>query len=257
MSNLVKYQPYTEEDATHEAEDLDRTAANFLKLSEGRSVVRILPALPGKGYGPNKNSPFRTVFTHFLRKPGEKDALTSACPNKEANQHCVACEIANKLKTSGNKADANLAYDFFAKRRVYVSVIDREDPEKGVQVLGVGKTVHEALVKIRKDVDAGGDFTDPVNGFDIIIERKGTGKTDTEYTVMPARKQSPLGNMDWIDEQPDLNVFAKVKKEEIEKFFSKGDDDAPPRETKTVNERPKQQARARNAADDIEGDVPV
>jgi len=252
MSNLVKYQPYTEEDATQEGSDLDRTAANFMKLGEGRSVIRILPALAGKGYGPNKSSPFRTVFTHFLRKPGEKGALSSACPNKEGNQHCVACDTANKLKSSGNKADQNLAYEFFAKRRVYISVINREEPEKGVQVLGVGKTVHEALVKIRNDADAGGDFTDPINGFDIIIERKGTGMTDTEYTVMPARKQSPLGNMDWIDEQPDLNVFAKVKKEEIENFFKRGDSE----EERVVNAKPVGKPKPRTAADDME-DVPV
>lgn len=253
-SNLVKYQPYTEEDATQEAEDLNRQSADFLTLKEGRKVVRVLPALAGQGYGPNKSSPFRLVWTHFLRTPGTSDAVSTACPNRELNQRCPICELANKLKARGNKLDQDRAYELFPKRRVYMCVVDREEPDKGVRVLPVGKTIHEALTKIRKDADAGGDFTDPVNGFDIIIERKGSGKNDTEYTVMPARKQSPLGNMEWIEQQPDLNAFAKVKAEAIEKWLEdNGISSSAPAQEKEVQGTA---TRRRNAADDLD-DVPV
>lgn len=247
MSNLVKHQAYTPEDAEAEATDMDRAQADFMKLGEGRTVIRILPALVGKGYGPNKTSPFKTVWTHFLSKPLSSETLSTACPSRELNQPCMACEMANKLKAKGNKIDTDRAYQLFPKRRVYMCVIDREAPEKGVQVLGVGKTIHESLTKIRKDVDAGGDFTDPgPEGFDIIIERKGSGLI-TEYTVMPARKPSPLGNMEWVEQVPNLDVFAKVKVEKLTEFFG-----LPAVEEKQISSK----SKSRTAADDM-GDIEV
>jgi len=211
MSNLVKWGGYDEETAEAEKKDLDKSNAAFMKLKVGRNVVRFLPPILGQGYGEKKNSPFRVVWTHYIRMPGKKDPISFACPNREAREMCPACMYAEQKKATGNQADSDAAYELFPKRRVYAVVINREEPEKGPQVLGFGKVVHEALVKIRKDADAGGDFTNPETGFDIIIERQGTGVKDTEYTVMPARKQSKLGNNDWIEVQPDLNGFGKVK----------------------------------------------
>jgi hypothetical protein len=125
-----------------------------------------------------------------------------------------------------------------------------------VQVFGFGKMIHEALVKIRSDEDAGGDFCNPDTGFDIIIDRKGTGKNDTEYTVMAARKQSKLGDYSWIEQQQDLERFAKVPAdaEIMQKLrpgsapASGGGLPAGTKAEKSVNAAPK----GRTAMDDVE-----
>jgi hypothetical protein len=205
MSNaIVNYGSYDIEAADTEHEDLSRGGGNYMKLEVGRNVVRFLPPPPGR------NTPFVTTFQHFLNLPGIAEPVIFNCPRLMARRGCPACAKGEKLKATGNPKDADAARDFWSSRRVFASVVDRNDEDAGPKILGFGKMIHEALVAIRRDEDAGGDFTHPEEGFDVIIERTGSGKTDTRYTVRPARKSSPLGNFEWIETQPDLRHLAKV-----------------------------------------------
>ena len=90
------------------------------------------------------------------------------------------------------------------------------------------KQIHEGLVGIRTDEDAGGDFTHPAEGFDIIIER--TGKAlDTSYKVLPSRRSSELGNDEWIAAQPTHDGLVKVPTlDEIKEMFKMGKDSPEP-----------------------------
>lgn len=223
---IVNYGAYEVEAADAEHEDLSRGGGNFMKLDTGRNVVRFLPPPAGR------NTPFVTVFQHFLNLPGFAEPIIFNCPRLMARKGCPACQKGEKLKSTGNQKDADAARDFWASRRVFANVIDRNDEDAGPKILGFGKLIHEALVAIRRDEDAGGDFTDPVDGFDIVIERTGTTKTDTRYTVRPARKSSELGNLEWIETQPDLRYLAKVPTlEEIKAMVSPQDDPAPSKPT--------------------------
>lgn len=203
MSNLVKYGSYELEEADREEQENQNTGAEFMKLEVGRNVVRILPPPLGK------KSPFRVVWTHYFTPPGAQTSISFACPAREAQKPCPMCDTADRLKASGNPADHERAKAFFARRRVYANVINRGNPETGVQILGFGKSIHDDLIALRKNPDWGGDFTHPETGFDIVIERKGTTKNDTEYKVYP-KKQSPLGNLEWLENQPDLDKLSKV-----------------------------------------------
>lgn len=245
MGNLMKWGSYDMEAAEKESASMEGGSTEFFKLKVGKNVVRFLPPKLGM------RSPFRVVWTHYIRKPDQKDPVSFACPSKEANRRCPVCEKADGLKRSGNEADYKRAFELFPKRRVYAHVIDRENPEKGVQVLGFGKTIHEALVKIRKDPDAGGDFTDPEAGFDIIIEREGTGAKDTNYQVMAARKQSKLGDLSLIEQQGDLDRFGKVL--EQDELMAKlrgeggGEREPAPKRERTIETT----AKTRRAVDDV------
>lgn len=203
MSNLVKYGSYELEEADREESDNQNTGAEFIKLEVGRNIVRILPPPLGK------KSPFRVVWTHYFTPPGSQTSVSFACPAREAQKPCPMCDTADRLKSSGNPADHERAKAFFARRRVYANAINRNSPEAGVQILGFGKGIHDDLIALRKNPDWGGDFTHPETGFDIVIERKGTTKNDTEYKVYP-KKQSPLGNLEWLENQPDLDKLSKV-----------------------------------------------
>jgi hypothetical protein len=252
MTNLVKWGSYEAETAAEEKKDLESGSAEFFKVKGGKNVVRFLPPPVGK------KSPFRVVWQHYVNLPGVPNPVSFPCPMREASRACPVCAKAEKFKKTGNDADYKKALDLFPKRRVYANIIDREAPENGVQIYAFGKMVHEALVKIRSDEDAGGDFCNPDIGFDIIIDRKGTGKNDTEYTVMAARKQSKLGDYELIAQQQDLERFAKVPSDaEIMAKLAPGT----PGDTsgsalgsgkeKSVNAAPRG-PKARTASDDVE-----
>jgi hypothetical protein len=204
-TNLVKWGTYDTSVAEHEQKEWDRSNSKWMKLAEGSSTVRILPPPP------DKKSPFRVVWTHYVEMPGLKDALSIVCPNREARKRCPVCEQADRMKASVSQADQERAKGLFARRRVYANVIDRADMDAGPKILAFGKTIHEALITLRKDPDWG-DFCDPIKGYDIGIKRAGTTKNDTEYQVVPKMTSSLHADqaqiMSWIGQQADLEVVA-------------------------------------------------
>jgi hypothetical protein len=204
MGNIQKWGSYDIEAAKEEQEQVGKGAGGFMKLEQGNNRVRFLPPPVGK------RTPFVLVQQHFVQMPVMSAPASFNCPRAMASERCPVCDRADKLKASGNPADFDEAKKLFPRLRVFANVIDRKHPEQGPQVLAYGKMVHEKLVKLRTDEDAGGDFTHPESGFDIIIERSGSGQLDTKYEVRPARQSSPLGDLEWIDMQQDLSRFAKV-----------------------------------------------
>ena len=183
----------------------------YVKLREGRNVVRILPPLPGQ------RSPFVRIWQHFL-KDAEGNTVVFECPQRGKPSHeaqrCPACAEAERLDKSPNPVDKKRARDLWPSRRVFANAIDRGDEDAGVKLLAVGKTIHEELLNIAKDPEAGGNFTHPVTGFDIVITRTGTGM-DTRYKVTAARSNSPLSDDpdevdEWLDDAHDLNEVARV-----------------------------------------------
>ena len=205
---IQKWGTYTAEAAQEEREALqDEGGADFMKLSVGRNIVRILP--PARG----RSSPFRVTYQHYVETPDGKWAFT--CPRLENDRRCLLCELAMSLQRSGKPRDRDQGYQIKAKRRVYTNAINRADPDKGPVVLAFGKTIHDDLVNLREDEVTGGDYTHPVGGIDVIIDRVGSGKNDTEYTVNLSRQTSPLHPdatvMDsWAGMLHDLDSFAKV-----------------------------------------------
>lgn len=221
-AGLVDYGEWTPEAAAAEEAQLAGGGAEWMKLVPGRNVVRIVPPPPGQ-------SPFLIFSQHFVTRP-DGTKFSFACPNREKKERCPVCEHANKLFASNNKVDKESAKAFWPRKRILVNVIDRAQPDAGPKVLGIPKTVHEAIIKIRNNPDAGGNPVHPIDGFDLCIERKGSGQLDTEYSVIPSRKNSPLGPTvevmnGWIAAQHSLTPFAKtLSAAEINAAFHKLDD---------------------------------
>lgn len=276
MGNL-KYGSFDTETALEEKEELDASGgAEMFKLAVGRNVLRILPPPVGQ------RSPFKTVYQHFIELPGNKKSFI--CARLEAKKPCAICKKIDELKASPSKADREAGDDMFARRRVFVNVIDRKNHDKGPMVMAVGKQVHEQLLALR-DEETGGDYCHPEEGFDVIIERTGTGKNDTKYKVFLSRKSSPLAGdkddpdyekmQEWIDTQNDLQKFARLPDQaEVAGLLSGGDEEseeeeeaAPPKRigagkktttsTKAAPAATSGKKRARSAEDDaidVEGE---
>jgi len=189
-------------------------SGSVLKLTPGRWVLRFLPP-PAGG-----KSPFVITHKHFLQLPGMERMKTLCCPRIMRKRPCKVCKIVEAIYALGTSSDEELAYQNLAKLNGYGNVIVRSGPTAAVsaadgpQPLQFGPKIYERLRALRRDPDAGGDYTHPFEGFDIIITRQGTGKNDTKYEVMSAKKLSELGNMSWIEDQPDLYRYARIPEDE-------------------------------------------
>ena len=203
-SNIVKYNSFSLEDAEKEEAALaEMNKGKFHKLHQGKNKVRFLPAKLG-------GQVFVKAHQHFVKVGSMENGVSFNCPRKMANQPCLVCNDAEFLGATGSAVDYELAGKLFANFRVYGNVIDREHPEVGPVTLPFGKKVYDELIKIRKDEADGGNFTDPAEGFDIIIEKTGE-MMSTRYAVRPSNKGfTPLGDLSWIEVQADLTRYARV-----------------------------------------------
>jgi len=202
--SIIDYGTWEVEAAQEEREQLNRAAQQYMKLEIGSNRVRFLPPPVGR------RSPFVTVFQHFIRFDGIDRPFVFNCPRMMERKPCPACIKADKLRQRGNRGDLEEADGLWPGRRVFANVINRKNEDSGPVILGFGKTIHESLLALRMNPDAGGDFTHPIHGFDVIIERKGSGKNDTRYIINGARMATPLGNLEWINTQPNIAELAKV-----------------------------------------------
>lgn len=190
MTSMVRYGNFSIDTMNKQSAVADALGgADFLKLVEGANVLRFLPPLEGQ------DSPFRITAMHYIDAvPGlPNKKLVFACPQHELKQACPACQRAAELSRSLNPIDREQGKKFAAGLRIYANVIDRNNPDAGPRVLAFGKQIWDQLKSILNNPRSGGNFLDPTEkGFDIVINRKGTGQFDTEYTCLPDRNNSPL-----------------------------------------------------------------
>jgi hypothetical protein len=260
MGQLVKYGSYSPEQARKDREADERAGggADFWKVPQGLSKVRFLPPRLGK------TSIYRVRYQHFVDVPGATNVVSFICPRMQSKEDrlprrfCPACEKLDELREVGSSASLEAAKRLEPKRGTLANVISRGDPERGPIIWGFGPMVKDQLNSIRDNEDSGGEFWDPVGGFDLTVEKKGQGMK-TEYTVMPSRKVTPLvadveASNAWLEAMHDLDKHCRIPSDEdIRRMMGGG-----------VRERGEQGAapraggratavtpRARTAADDV------
>ena len=209
-TSLVKYGSYDIEEAEQDAKELSEGKDRvFVKLGVGKTRVRFIPPLPDRKWK-------RVTFVHYIDVPGV-GRRSFTCPRMEAKQPCPSCKTAQKLAASDNALDQERAKKLQPKRRCLANVILRSQAEDGPKILAFGPQIENQLVEMRKDLDLGGNFIDPVEGFDILIMRTGTGQNDTEYKVVAADKGKSCALHDdvvqmneWIKNQHNLENRVKL-----------------------------------------------
>ena len=131
--------------------------SNLWKPQPGKQVIRVLP------YKHNKDNPFIELFFHFgLNNKTYLSPITFGRPDPIE-------EFAQKLKTSGNREEYQMARKLESKMRTFAPVIVRGEETQGVRFWGFGKTVYQELLSVIADPDYG-DITDPVSGRDVSVE---------------------------------------------------------------------------------------
>lgn len=240
MGNL-KFGTYSDEEAEKEQDELEDGSADFIKFGIGKTRIRIMPPPVGK------RSPFLKVHEHVV-KVGDR-WIRFACPRLHANQPCRTCKRVDELRATGNDKDEEAAYEISAKPVSYCNAVDRKHPDKGPRFVACKKKVREQLASLRADQDDGGDFSHPIKGYDVIVERKGSTKNDTQYFVRPGKKcllhEDEEQMAAWLEIARPLDKFGTVMsyKEQVKKLGFDDDDDD--------DERPKL-PRGRRISDDTD-----
>lgn len=209
---------------------------SFLKLEQGRNVLRFLPPDASSG----RTVPW--VFTWQHGWGGGSNYRTVNCPRMMSRppKPCPICARRAELLESSRKADKKSAGALKPKLRVITEVVDvttEESGEKGVQLFAYGRQINDALAGILQAGKLGGDFTHKRKGFPILIVRDGTG-VDTSYpTVSATPDRSPVEGH-WLLDRKDLSRFTKLPtREEMESALkamgirgssAHDDDDEPP-----------------------------
>jgi len=185
--------------------------SNLWKPQPGKQVIRVLP------YKHNKDNPFIELFFHFgLNSKTYLSPITFGRPDPIE-------EFAQKLKTSGNREEYQMARKLEAKMRTFAPVIVREEEGQGVRFWGFGKTVYQELLSVIADPDYG-DITDPINGRDVLVEFKTAeeiGASFPKTTIRVKPNQTPIVEdkaklEDILDNQKDITeLYQELSYEEL------------------------------------------
>lgn len=221
-AQLIDYGSYDIDTAKDESDQAARDAGGgtFYKWKAGPNILRVLPPPPGG------TTPFKVRWRHWVDLPNG-EAVKFNCPEKMAGQYCPVCEKAKKYKESADKGERDKGFNMSPNRRGLCSAIDRTNPDAGPIIVDMpGKKVYDPLLSMRQDKRGGGDFTDPVHGFDVIVKRSGGQKKNTDYEVLADRNNTQLADTvevmnSWIMGQPDLSTYMRVPTpEEIRDSFN-------------------------------------
>lgn len=207
----IKFSPISKDAVLRSKQALPNSGSIF-KFKEGKNILRVLPALEGK------ELPWVETYSHYHGNWANSDkALVFNCPKQMAGQRCPSCEQYSKLMATGNPIDYKNARNYSPVLRVYASIIDRKEPEVGVQVVAFGLSVLKGLQNLLIDEDIyGEDFTHPLEGADLIVTKETKGKEYPKYSVsIRAREYDRLADSadqmrEWLQARPDLDSYAKV-----------------------------------------------
>ena len=172
---------------------------NLWKPQPGKQVVRIVP------YQHNKDNPFLEMFFHY-----DLGGKTYLSPTTYGRPDPIE-EFAQKLRSSGNKEDYQIAKKLMAKMRTFAPVIVRGEENEGVRFWGFGKMVYQELLSVIADPDYG-DITDAMNGRDVTVEFISAEEAGKNFPVTNIRvkpNQTPVTDDDklldkLLNEQPNI-----------------------------------------------------
>jgi len=190
--------------------------SNLWKPQPGKQVVRVVP------YQFNKENPFQEIFFHY-----DLGGKTYLSPITYGRPDPIE-EFAQKLRSSGNKDDYQIARKLMAKMRTFAPVVVRGEESEGVRFWGFGKTVYQELLSVIADPDYG-DITDAMNGRDITVEfvsAEDAGKSFPVTTIRVKPNQTPVTEDDKlldkiINEQPNIQeMYAEKTYEELTEILN-------------------------------------
>jgi hypothetical protein len=149
---------------------------------------------------------------------------------------CAIFKRAEKMANSKKESDREFAKKFLRKGRKFaVPHIRYNDPKgkelderAGVKLALLAPGQYDALLDLYLD-DENGDFTDPIEGYDIKYKRVGKGMMDTQYSVIrcqPTKAPKDFRGPYNVEEMVKANMPSYDETKEIlDKFMNSSHED--------------------------------
>lgn len=182
-----------------------------VKPPSGRSRWRIA----GSWRGANQQF-WHDFGQHFVKDAAGDLKAVYICVDKTYGHDCDICNaIAQGIKGATDDATMELLKNAKAAGRVLLNAVQLDGPNAGqMQILEVGPTLFENIVKIAAEWEEAGETIFGPSGKDLIIDREGTG-LNTKYAVQAAAKAMPV-NADVFKVENLHNLDEYVKQESAE-----------------------------------------
>ena len=188
----------TDLNKTREQMNKDERSYGYFKPIVGKNFVRILPAWNKEGVM------YRKVRVHF--RVGADNQIVPC--NSIFRKRCFICEKCAELRKKEDPESLEEARNMRSSPRYLVNMIEIKNPENGVQIFSIPKTVWEDYIKVWMNDDNWGDITNPKTGYDIIITRTGTGLL-TKYASQIMKEPTPIPDMGVLKNLKDLDEIAE------------------------------------------------
>ena len=158
-------------------------ADNFWKPEVGKTEIRIIPSAL------DPDNPFTELMFHSAKGMFKYPVLSLT----NFGQQDPIEEFIKELRSTSDRDNWSLSGKISPKPRYFCPVIVRGEEEKGVRLWNIGPGIYKALLSLAADEEIG-DFTDIVNGTDMVVEKTAakTPGSFPEITVRAKRKSSPL-----------------------------------------------------------------
>jgi hypothetical protein len=196
-------------------EEAERARAQYFNFKPGRNTVRIMPPWEGS------DDFSRECGRHWMPTSDGK-RVPYYCPKECAGAPCPICEkISAMFKAGVDDTTKEQLKSISSSGRYLVNLVDKNDEAKGVQIAELPKTVINVIWGIMVDEDLGvGDVTHPDNGFDLYIDKTGTG-LGTRYEVYAKKVPSAI-NKSWLAGIVNLDTLIKLESYENLKLVWEG-----------------------------------
>lgn len=219
-----------EQEAQSLKEGYEKGTITFWGPKVGKNIIRILPP---KNREEDADAVFFTkIKVHWGVGPGKK--RTTCRKTVDPNQSCPACEYSDELIASGRKEDVIAGRNLSANEKYVMCVVDVQDTSKGVQIFEASRTLFNDILQLFLDEDYG-DIDSLETGRHVKIERVGTGKFDTKYTVIPAGNPTRVDSR-IMEKVLDLTALYQIPTLEEVEATLKGEEIASPEEKKEAED---------------------
>jgi hypothetical protein len=166
----------------------DRVRA--VRLKSGKNRIRILPHISLDAEKPF----FKQYGQHYIKDAGGKIIAVYTCDYATHGTRCEVCDAIQVAMMRADDADRKLLESARSGKKILVNAILHDSDIKTAQLLEFPAYTfdQQVLGLFETFAEDGVDFTSLTEGFDLIIERKGSTRMDTEYVVNAVPKSTKV-----------------------------------------------------------------
>lgn len=169
--------------------------SKYFKPRGGKNFIRVLPP-----WGPGADGTFFYAGAlHYKFKIGGRDRAIP-CTAFSGKGPCAICTLCDKLKAHGEEDYKKLAQEIRMSKKFWVNIVARDkmgkaEPDARIQIYGGNQKFINSILEAFDEEDYG-DVTDPIEGHDLILTKKGEGMA-SRYSATVRPRPTPLALPGW------------------------------------------------------------